>query len=133
MIIKRFGILLSAGFLLLMSVRPVCSGHDIAVDNDTAAEPEFFVYDDKGLRDPLWPLVSGAGIIQNYGMELILADLTLEGIVSTDEQGGMAIINGKVVRVGDRVGQYVVNSIQNEKVIFMDGDQKLELRLQKGE
>lgn len=131
--IKCFGILFLAVFSSLILSRAGCAEDEVEADNNVSKELEVFVYDDKGLRDPLWPLVSGAGIIQNYEMEFILSDLTLEGVLSTDEQGGMAIINGKVVRIGDRVGQYVVSGIQNEKVILMDGDQMLELRLQKGE
>lgn len=91
------------------------------------------VYDDKGKRDPLWPLVSSSGAIHNYEMEFIISDLNLEGIMFSEQQQSAAIVNGRVVKVADRIGQYTVQDIRPEAVILINGNQRFELRLEKGE
>lgn len=92
-----------------------------------------FAYDDRGQRDPLWPLVSADGIIKTFETELLMSDLNLEGILYTGPGTSAAIVNGRVVRVNDQVGPYTVREIGAESVILADGDQRFELRLKKGD
>ena len=42
-------------------------------------------YDDHGMRDPFWPLVSSSGTIINYGQDVSVSDMILEGIVSNGQ------------------------------------------------
>lgn len=98
-----------------------------------AEEGAPFVYDDRGQRDPLWPLVSLAGAVQTFESELLVSDLTLEGILYTGPGTSAAIVNGRVVRVNDQVGPYTVQEIGSESMILVDGEERFELRLKKGE
>ena len=98
------------------------------------AEGQSFVYDDKGSRDPLWPLVGSAGNVITYDTsDYIISDLVLEGIMSGGSQAGIAMINGKIVGVNDKIGQYVVVQIEKEMVLLKKGDQTYTLRLKKEE
>ena len=95
-------------------------------------EEEPFVYDDKGKRDPLLGLVSREGVILNRDSDFIISDLTLEGIMAgkTADQS-LAIINGVIVKKGDKIGDFVVTSIKLNSIVLMQGDQASELRLKK--
>jgi hypothetical protein len=53
----------------------------------------------------------------------------LEGII-WDEKLPLALINGKTVKIGDRVGSDIVIDIQKNKVILSDGIRDRELKLQ---
>ncbi|MBL8013481.1 MAG: hypothetical protein JNN05_06485 [Candidatus Omnitrophica bacterium] len=89
-------------------------------------------YEDRGVRDPFWPLVSASGTIINYGQDVSVSDMILEGIVSNGEGAYTAIINGAVVEVGDSVGQYSIKSIESQKVILSKENEIFELDLKKG-
>lgn len=91
-----------------------------------------YAYDDRGLRDPFWPLVSSSGTIVNYGQDVSVTDMILEGIVASGNGIYTAIINGSVVEVGDLVGQYEVIGIEEKKVILSKDTEIFDLNLKKG-
>ncbi len=99
----------------------------------TAQESELFVYDDGGRRDPLWPLVNSNGAILNYESEFLITDLALEGIMAGAQGENLAIINGRVLRANDSIGQFVVGNIAEDSIILRKGKQKFKLKLKKGE
>ncbi len=115
-------------FLFMMS---------IAVSNSTAqdnpSEQPSFVYQDHGKKDPFWPLVSSAGNIINYDSDLSVTEMALEGIMLGANGNAVAIVNGKVVKKGDKMGDFLVESIEKDFVVFSKGDEKFELRLKKKE
>lgn len=88
-----------------------------------------FVYDDHGKRDPLWPLVTAAGAVMNYETDFLITDLSLEGVVVDSGEGDLAIINGRIVKASDSIGQFIVLQIEPDKVILLKDQQKFELRL----
>jgi hypothetical protein len=92
---------------------------------------ESFVYDDHGKRDPFVPLVSSAGMVVTYDEDLSVNDLVLEGIVSDASGNNAAIVNGKVVKVHDQVGPYVVDVIAIDHVEFLKGADRFILKLKK--
>lgn len=96
-----------------------------------AEEPASFIYDDKAARDPLWPLVGAKGTIVTYNTDLVISDLKLEGVMSDAQGKGLAIINGRIVKVDDSLGQFIVMEIADDSVILLKGDQRFELRLKK--
>ncbi len=98
-----------------------------------AQEEALFVYDDGGKRDPLWPLVNSNGVILNYESEFLITDLALEGIMAGAQGENLAIINGRILRTGDAIGQFVVGGIDEDSIILKKGKQKFELKLKKGE
>lgn len=93
---------------------------------------ENFVYDDHGKRDPFAPLVSSAGMVVTYDEDLSANDLVLEGIAADASGHNAAIVNGKVVKVHDQVGPYVVETIAVDHVGLLKGAEKFILKLKKG-
>ena len=89
-------------------------------------------YEEHGARDPFWPLITASGTIINYGEDVSVSDMVLEGIVSNGTGNYTAIINGSVVEVGDMVGQYQINGIEAKKVILSKDTEIFDLNLKKG-
>ncbi|MBU3912105.1 MAG: general secretion pathway protein GspB [Candidatus Omnitrophica bacterium] len=87
---------------------------------------EEFTYDAKGKRDPFVPLVSKGGVYVSdaYGISGI-KDIRLEGIVWDEAKGSIAIINGEIVREGQKIGAAEVLRIEKDAVVFdIDGEEK---------
>ena len=95
-----------------------------------AQEP--FVYDDHGKRDPFVPLVSSAGMVVTYDEDMSVNDLILEGVLADASGNNAAIVNGKVVKVHDQIGPYVVDVIAVDHVEFLKGTERFILKLRKG-
>ena len=77
-----------------------------------------FVYDDHKRRDPFVPLVNKSGVLirrtdSTFGFEI--SQLNLEGIL-WDEKRPLAIINGKIVGIGDAISKSKVMDIERKKV-----------------
>jgi hypothetical protein len=92
-----------------------------------------FSYEDHNKRDPLWPLVNAGGSVVNYDNDLSVSDLNLEGIMSSGKQEKVALINGKVVKVNDKVGLYTVVEISSNSVVLTRDGQTFNLILKKEE
>ena len=106
-------------------------GTAVAQEEQPSQEP--FAYDDHGRRDPLWPLVNSNGAILNYESEFLITDLALEGIMAGTDGENLAIINGRVLRTQDTIGQFSVEKIGEDSIVLKKGRQKFELKLKKGE
>lgn len=106
-------------------------GTAVAQEERPSQEP--FVYDDHGRRDPLWPLVNPNGTILNYESEFLITDLALEGIMAGTDGENLAIINGRVLREQDTIGQFSIERIGEDSIVLKKGRQKFELKLKKGE
>ena len=98
-----------------------------------AKEDELFVYDDQGRRDPFWRLVSPSGAILNYETDFLITDLALEGIMAGKDGKNYAIINGRILKAEDIIGQFVVERIDEDRIVLKKGKKKFELKLKKGE
>ena len=99
----------------------------------TAEEKDSFVYDGEGRRDPFWQLVSPSGAILNYETDFLITDLALEGIMAGKDGLNYAIVNGRILKSTDVIGQFVVERIDDDKVVLKKGKQKFELKLKKEE
>lgn len=95
------------------------------------AQETSFAYDDHGKRDPFWPLVGEAGNIISYETDFSVSDLILEGIMAGNEGGHIAIINGRVVKSGDVLGNFTILDVQPESVKMKKDNLKFELKLEK--
>ena len=96
------------------------------------AEETPFVYDDHGKRDPFAPVVNTSGAITVYDSNLSVVDLSLEGIVADAQGNNVAIINGKIVKPGDSIGPYVVDSIAVDMVGLTKDQDHFTLKLKRG-
>ncbi|GEM_PF-435424 len=94
---------------------------------ETKNEPS--LYDDHGKRDPFWPLVTSGGGIMSYETDFLMSDLNLEGVVVGQGQENLAMINGRIVKENDAIGQFVVLRIEADKVTLLKDGQEFELRL----
>lgn len=91
---------------------------------------EVFVYSDHGRRDPFWSLIKN-GVIVNYDNDIQLADMVLEGIIAGTDGKNLAIINNNIVKANDRIGLFVVDKIEINKVVLMKGQEIFELTIKK--
>ena len=95
------------------------------------AKENSFIYDDRGKRDPFWSLVNPGGNLINYETDLQMTDLSLEGIMVGTSGKNLAVINNKVVKVNDVIGQFKVIQIDKDFVILSKGQPTFELKLKK--
>ena len=65
---------------------------------------EGYEYYSKGKRDPFVPLITGTVIKSSLGLQAIetIDDVILEGIILDPRGESMAVLNGEVVKEGDR-------------------------------
>jgi hypothetical protein len=94
---------------------------------------DVFIYDDHSRRDPLMPLVTPSGEIVKFSSELSGSDLALEGIMYAPNGKGIAMVNGKLLNVGDDIGPFTVVEITQFTVILSKGEGKIELKLKRGD
>jgi len=99
----------------------------ISVNMGVADEKKSFVYDDYGRRDPFWRLVSPSGVILNYETDFLITDLALEGIMAGKDGENFAIINGRILKASDTIGQFVVERIDDDRIVL-----KILLRILRG-
>ncbi len=92
-----------------------------------------FVYNDHGKRDPFWSLLGNRGAILNFDNDIQASDMILEGILVEPNAGSVAIINGNIIKVGDKVGFFIVKEIQVNVVILAKGQEIVTLKLKKEE
>jgi hypothetical protein len=86
------------------------------------ADEEGFVYNDKGRRDPFMPLITRHVKVAT-GLDTVQAvdDILLEGIVWDSGGESIAIMNGIIVREGERYGVLSIDKIHETSVeIFID-------------
>lgn len=91
---------------------------------------EAFQYESKGKRDPFVPLVgaekpAAARLADVTSVE----DMRLEGVVLGAKGGAAAIINGELIKSGDKVGDIIVKSITKTTVTLSVGGKVHELKL----
>ena len=98
-----------------------------------ASEDSLFQYDDKGKRDPFWPLVNSAGTVTSYESSYSLSELTLEGILTGNNAQNVAMINGKILSEGEQLGQFTILEVREDSVIMENEGQKFKLQLKRGE
>lgn len=96
------------------------------------AEEKTFVYEDHGKKDPLAPLVANNGTVISYDTQVTVADIVLEGVMMDAKGNSIAIVNGKIVKVGDTVSSYLVEKIMVNEVVLVSGAEHLVVRMKKG-
>jgi len=96
-----------------------------------ARAQEGFVYNDHGKPDPFIPWVTADGRLQVLVAQERKNDdeLKIEGIIYDTRALSFAIINGEVVKVGDRIQGYQVLKIEENKVIVIKEGQPKEILL----
>lgn len=112
----------------------ICLGFTQTLDAKELEQRQPFVYNDAGKRDPFWPLVSKTGAIITYDeTDLSASDMILTGVLTGVGGRSVAVINGKIVKEGDKIGAFMVERVAPTKVILNNGQEKTELHLRKEE
>ena len=88
------------------------------------AEENIFSYENNGKRDPFWPLASPSGALINYDQDLSVSDMDLEGVMLEKDGRNVAIINGTIIKVNEKVGLFTVISINADGVVLKKGQEK---------
>jgi hypothetical protein len=56
----------------------------------------------------------------------------LEGVVIDPKENNLAIVNGKIVKTGDQLGEYTIGAISYNQVELTKGQEHLVLKLKRG-
>ena len=90
-------------------------------------------YDSRGRRDPFVPLVGVSERSAHGGVRGILsaADVSLQGIVTNEDGRKQAVINGELMKEGDRIGRLLVESIGENSVKVKIDEAEFEIKLYK--
>ena len=116
----RRGIIISVCLTGLVMVHSRVFGEDV------------FAYDPHSKHDPFNPLVTVTGSVQIYDADLTVADMTLEGILEDPGGNSAAIVNGKILKIGDQIGPYQIQTITNDHVILLKDGEGFTLNIKKG-
>ena len=117
------------GLVLLLVLGGICSGWTA---EESTEKDVSFTYDDHGRRDPFWRLVTPSGMIMNYETDLSITDLSLEGILMGQQREKcLAIINGQVLRIGQKIGPFEIVDIREDAVALKQGQQVFQLKIKK--
>ncbi len=82
------------------------------------------------IRDPFLPRIEQAVQNSTYSIKQFLMNYKVSGILY-DDKGPTAIINSKVVRIGDIIVGKTVVDIEKDKIILMENGEVFVLELQK--
>lgn len=96
------------------------------------AESEY-KYNAQGKRDPFIPLVTQDGRFLKLEAEEQNSSLALEGIIYDPSGYSYAIVNGTVVKIGDKIADYEVLKIEKNKVVLIKEGQVYGVELKKEE
>jgi len=93
---------------------------------------QIFKYDAKGKRDPFVPLV-GVERAKKSGLEDVVSidDIKLEGIAVGPGGKKTAVINGKMLKEGDKVGVVEIRKIDKRAVTLVVGGTEYNIALPK--
>ena len=101
---------------------------------EEATKAKKFIYDDKGLRDPFYPIVSPEGyLLVNLEPATEMSDIKLEGIIYDPQGTSYAIINGTVVREFEMIGGFKLKIIEKNEITLEKNNQLHKIRLKKEE
>ncbi len=116
-----------AFFIVLMLCLSVC-----APEGTYAAQGDF-VYNSKGNRDPFVSLVTKEGVLigawQTSDLDLDDQEVLLEGIIWDPQGESLAIVNGVVVKEGDRFLNLKILEIKQKGIKLLKGNEELIINL----
>ena len=94
------------------------------------ASAEQFEYNARGKRDPFVPLVGAEKpAVTKLSDITSVEDMRLEGIAGGAKGEMVAMINGEMIKVNDRIGDIVVKSITKAGVTLTVGGKEYQLKL----
>lgn len=85
---------------------------------------EKFRYDRQDKRDPFFISTDRPQTIEST-TTASPAHFKLEGVIVDPNGASMAIIDGTIIKLGEKVGGYQVKKISKDGVLFSDGDRDI--------
>jgi hypothetical protein len=79
-------------------------------------------YDDRGRRDPFLPLIGNDVAVTQVAYLKSVDDLMIEGILMDPKKGSVVVVNGQVLKEGNYIGGFRIDTINSNKVIFSRED-----------
>ena len=110
--------------MVCLSVFIFCADATVVVSDSLAGgteEKDGFVYDSKGKKDPFLP---SQPLWTPARTATRLKESTLDGIV-WDQANSIAILEGKVLKVGDSYLGARVEKIEKDQAVFSVGEEKI--------
>ncbi len=93
-------------------------------------KPGYFVYIDKGRRDPFIPLVAQDGRYLSDSEELISSDeLNLSGILWDPKGRSSCLINNQIIKLGESIYGFKIKNIAKDSVIVSKEGEEYIIRL----
>lgn len=94
------------------------------------AGAQSFKYESHGKRDPFAPLIGqDKGSVGKLVDITSAEDLRLEGIASGPGGKNTAILNGEMVKAGQKIGEVTIKNITADAVEILMGDKTYSLKL----
>jgi len=79
-----------------------------------------YAYNSLGKRDPFVPLVGvTAKAVESLEDVMAIEDVELQGLATNSGGRLVAILNGEMVKTGDRIGRLFIQEISRDKVRLM--------------
>lgn len=122
---------IKVSFFLVFAITLVATISSPCKEQFSMASQEEFLYDSQNRRDPFTPLLKPGDLSKKPALSL--EDVKLEGIVLDPSRGTFVMINGEVYQQGDSVGPYIIDKIEENRVLFKFEDKSYELKLEKEE
>lgn len=99
-----------------------------------AQDEEPFIYNDKGRRDPFFPLVDEHGKYRlDSGLPYSADQLNLSGILWDPQGKSSALINDEIVPVGESICGFKIVDIAKDSVTLSKDGREFTIRLSKKE
>jgi len=91
---------------------------------------EEYKYDSKGRRDPFIPLVTG-NIRTSLGLQSVetAEDINLEGIIFDPNGKSIAVLNGEIVKEGDKLYNIEIVKIYSSSIVLKIYDKPHKINL----
>lgn len=94
------------------------------------ANPQEFKYDSRGKRDPFVPLIGpDRAVATDLDDITSIDDVRLEGIAVGAQGKKVAMVNGEMLKEGEKIGSFEIKTITKTAVTFMISGKEYNLRL----
>lgn len=91
----------------------IMAGNDFLMANDTR-----FLYDSREKRDPFVSLLGRKVRLTDVDLLESINDVKIEGVIVDEEKGSAAIVNGRILRVGDFMGGFQLVAVTHYEVVM---------------
>ncbi len=102
----------------------------LALSTVFAQQEKTFIYDHKGRRDPLLPLVNEKGqYLLDPQLPYSSSEIKISGILWDPQGRSSVIVNNQIVKVGESVSGFMIERIDKESVTISKDGKKYIMKL----